>query len=276
MSVVRPQRSAFRRGARLGLWGVKLPAGGLTAVLVGGHFKSLRGGALRLFRVIQLAKNMFPVCGRPRLLLLIPRGCFCYPRASLMFRGGLRVPGLPGGLGALVPGGLGVQSLLLTLRLPLPPAVVAVFKHIQTLGVQRPVAAFARPALLPGHLDEAVVQGQVVTDRVLPALFVVVIEGESVHDELVDAAERGALLRCALDGHGDERDVAVGRLLRGLLAGRHEAQGGGHDPAAVASVQVDQRGGGQAQSRRCHTERRQTAVVESHDGGKAAVCPGES
>ncbi len=186
---------------------------------------------------------------------------------------GLRVPGWPLALGALVSSGFGVQSLLLALRLPLSPAVVAVLKHIQALGVQRPVASFAGPALLSGHLDEAIIQREVVADGVLPALLVVVIKGESVHDELVDAAERGALLRCALDSHGYECDVAVGRLLWRLLAGWHEAQGSGHDPTPVPSVQVHERGTGEAQSRGRHSERRQTAVVESHD---ARVCPGES
>lgn len=198
-----------------------------------------------------------------------------HPRASL-FQRCLRVPGWPRTLGALVSSSFGFQSLLQTLRLPLPPAVVSVLKHIQALGVQRPVAAFAGPAFLSGHLDEAVVEGEVVADGVLPALLVVVIKREPVHDELVDAAERCALLRCALDSHCDECNVAVWRLLRRLLAGRHKAQGGGHNPSAVPSVQVDQRGPREAQSRGWHSKRRQTPVVESHDAGEAGVCPGES
>lgn len=188
----------------------------------------------------------------------------------------MRVLGWPWALGALVSSSFGFQSLLVTLRLPLPPAVVAVLKHIQALGVQSPVAAFAGPAFLSGYLDEAVVEGEIVADGVLPALLVVMIKREPVHDELVDAAERCALLRCALDGHGDECDVAVWRLLRRLLAGRHETQGSGDNPSAVPSVQVDQRGTREAQSRRWHSERRQTTVIESHDAGEAGVCPGES
>lgn len=190
-----------------------------------------------------------------------------------MFQRGLSVPEVPRALGALVSSRLGVHNLLLAPCLPLPPPIVAVLKHIQALGVQRPVAAFTGPTLLSGHLNKAVVEGEVVADGVLPALLVVVIKGEPVHDELVDAAERCALLRCALDGHGDERNVTVGRLLRRLLMGRYEAQTSWNDPSAIPTVQIDQWGAGEAQGRGRHSERRQAAVVESHD---AEECPGES
>jgi len=241
---VHPERSVSRNGTRLGLGGFKPPPpGGRDGVLSVGHFGSWR--IWRLFRVVKLDNNRF--CVRVRL----------HTRAGLMSQGGWKIPGVSRALRALVSSGFGLQSLLLALRLPLPPTVVAVLEHVQALGVQGPVASFAGPPLLSGHLDEAVIQGQVVADGVLPALLVVVIEREPVHDELVDAAERRALLRRALDGHGDERDVAVRRLLRRLLAGRHEAQPGGHDPSAVPSVQVDERRWtGEAQSRG-----RQAAVV---------------
>ncbi len=52
---------------------------------------------------------------------------------------------------------------------------------------------------------------------VLPALLVVEVVGEAAHDEAVDLAERHAPLRAGRDGHGDEGDVGVGRLLPGLL-----------------------------------------------------------
>ena len=58
-----------------------------------------------------------------------------------------------------------------------------------------------------GDLDEAVVEGEAVADRVLPALLVLAVEGEEVHDELVDLAQRAHLARVVLDGHRDERDV---------------------------------------------------------------------
>ena len=50
-------------------------------------------------------------------------------------------------------------------------------------------------------------------DRVLPSLFVLAVIREPIHDELVDAVQGDLLLRsCTLDGHGDQRDVRVGRL----------------------------------------------------------------
>jgi len=69
-----------------------------------------------------------------------------------------------------------------------------------------------------------------VADRVLPALLVLAVVGEAVHDELVDAVQGDAPVRRVLDGHGDERDVAVGRLDH-VLAGRG-ARGGGRGRGA--------------------------------------------
>ena len=43
-------------------------------------------------------------------------------------------------------------------------------------------------------------------------LFVVPVVWEALHDEVVDAVERGLLLGGVLYGHGDEGDVGVGRL----------------------------------------------------------------
>lgn len=63
------------------------------------------------------------------------------------------------------------------------------------------------------HLDETLVQAQVVSDGVLPALLVVPIVGVVLHDVLVDAVEGEPLVGRRLDGHHDERVVAVGGLL---------------------------------------------------------------
>lgn len=153
----------------------------------------------------------------------------------------------------------------MTLDLSLPPPVVPILKHVRALGVQRPVAAFPGSALLPGHLDEAVVKREVVANGVLPALLVIVVKGEAIHDELVDAAKRGALLRRVLNGHGDERNVTVRGLLRWVLASRHEAQSGGHHATTVSSVQVDERRSGEVQSGGWHAECRHTSAVERHD-----------
>ena len=112
------------------------------------------------------------------------------------------------------------------------PSVVSLLEHVEGRSVQGPVAALAHgPSriegslfqteapvggqgyLLSGHFHEAVVQGQIVADRVLPALLVVPVVGEPVHDELVDAAQGQPLLGRTADGHRDQGDVGEGRLL---------------------------------------------------------------
>ena len=49
-------------------------------------------------------------------------------------------------------------------------------------------------------------------DGVLPLLGVLPVEGEPLHDELVDAPQGELPLGGVGDGHGDEGDVAVGRF----------------------------------------------------------------
>ena len=101
--------------------------------------------------------------------------------------------------------------------------------------MQCPVAALAWLVGRAGDLDEAVVEGEAVSDGVLPALLVLAVEGEEVHDELVDLAQRAHLARVVLDGHRDKRDVRVGRLSVRVAAsvalevlGSHGAWVGGH------------------------------------------------
>ena len=93
-----------------------------------------------------------------------------------------------------------------------PAQVGAVVEHVLGLGVQRPVVALARSAGLARLLQETVVQRQVVPNRVLPLLVLGSVERKLVAYELVDVAERQALPVRVEDCHGDERDVAVGRL----------------------------------------------------------------
>ena len=64
-------------------------------------------------------------------------------------------------------------------------------------------------------------------DAVLPALLVLAVEREALHDELVDAVERDAFVRLAHDRHGDEGDVAVRRLHHVLLTGAGGSGGAG-------------------------------------------------
>jgi len=51
-----------------------------------------------------------------------------------------------------------------------------------------------------------------VADGVLPALLVVAVVGKALHDELIDAVEGDPSFRRVLDGHGNERNVGVGRF----------------------------------------------------------------
>lgn len=59
------------------------------------------------------------------------------------------------------------------------------------------------------------------TNRVLPALFILSVVRKSVHDELIYSAQRYFLLWRALDGHGNERDVGVRRLNHLVSLMRH-------------------------------------------------------
>jgi len=93
-----------------------------------------------------------------------------------------------------------------------PPQEAPVVKHVLGSRVQGPVVALTRPTGLPGDLHEAVVKGEVVADGVLPFLGVLPVERKALHDELINAPQGELPLGRVGDGHGDERDVAVGGL----------------------------------------------------------------
>lgn len=94
------------------------------------------------------------------------------------------------------------------------PKEAAVVKHVLGGGVQAPVVALARVSWLAGDLDEAIIEGEVVADAILPGGELAAIVREAATDEGTDAAEREALVRALQNGHGDERDVRVGGLRR--------------------------------------------------------------
>lgn len=120
---------------------------------------------------------------------------------------------------------------------PPPPPVVPLVEHVLESGVQRPIVALPVPRAIPGHFDEALVEGQVVPDAVLPALLVILIVGELGDDVVVYPAERLSLVAAVLDGHGDESHVGVRRLplpaalllTFGFRRGRIGGGGGGGD-----------------------------------------------
>ena len=130
---------------------------------------------------------------------------------------------------------VGHRHLLLPLE-PLPaPQEGAVVEHVLGRRVQRPVVALAGVARLAGDLDEAVVEAEVVADRVLPGWEAFSVVREAIHDELTDTGESETLLMALQDGHGDQGDVRVGGLYHvgftARLLGRRARRGrvlGGH------------------------------------------------
>lgn len=94
-------------------------------------------------------------------------------------------------------------------KTPSSPQKAAVLKHVIRVRVEGPVAAFARFFVIARHFDKALVQGQVVSDTVLPALLVVPVKGKALHNKLINTVKGHLLVRGVLDGHSDERNVTV-------------------------------------------------------------------
>ncbi len=86
-------------------------------------------------------------------------------------------------------------------------------KDIITGRVQHPVVAFSRVVVVARDLDEALVEAQVVSDGVLPALPVFSVVWEVAHDELIDAVEGEPPLGTLADGHHDKRVITERRLI---------------------------------------------------------------
>lgn len=79
--------------------------------------------------------------------------------------------------------------------------------------MQGPIRSFARSVRIPGHFHEAVVEGEIVSQRVLPALRIVSVIREPISDEPVYLGQRQHPHRRAPYRHGSERYVRVGWLL---------------------------------------------------------------
>ncbi len=95
-----------------------------------------------------------------------------------------------------------LAQVLVALEALLPPQIAAVFEHVAGIGVKGPKRAFARLIRGARHFQEAVVEGQRVADRVLPALLVLSVKREKVHYPLIDLTEGQHLTGRLLDGHG--------------------------------------------------------------------------
>jgi len=115
---------------------------------------------------------------------------------------------------------------ILLLEAPPTPQVAAVVEHVVRIGVQSPVAALAGLLVVPRHFHEALVQTEIVANRILPALLVLPVVGKAVHDELINTVEGDLFVGRVLDGHGDEGDVRVRRFHHVLVGGVVAAVGG--------------------------------------------------
>jgi len=113
---------------------------------------------------------------------------------------------------------LPAELLLLVLEPLLPAQVAAVLEHVAAVRVQRPERALAGLVGCARHLDEAVVETERMPDRVLPALLVLPVKREQVHDELIDLRQRQHLVRRVLYRHRDQADIRVRRLRVGVAA----------------------------------------------------------
>ena len=78
--------------------------------------------------------------------------------------------------------------------------------------MESPIGSLAWPVRPSWDLDEAVVEAEVVPERVLPALGVLPVVREVVHDELVDLGEGEHPLLTVVEGHRGECYVGVGGL----------------------------------------------------------------
>lgn len=66
---------------------------------------------------------------------------------------------------------------------------------------------------MPRHFHETLIQTQVMANRILPALLVLLVVREVLHDVLVNAVQRESFLRTATNGHHNESIVAVSGFL---------------------------------------------------------------
>lgn len=94
-----------------------------------------------------------------------------------------------------------------------PAPETALFKHELGGRIDGPVVTFARPPQAFWQFDETLVEREIVTHRVLPALIGSPEEWEALLEELVDFAQRQPLAGRALDGHDDQCDVGIRRFL---------------------------------------------------------------
>lgn len=82
------------------------------------------------------------------------------------------------------------------------PQKAAVLEHAEGLRMQGPVRSFAGFVGMTRNLDEAIVEAEIMSQGVLPALRVDPIVREAIGDEFVNVTQRQHLFRGTPDGHG--------------------------------------------------------------------------
>lgn len=122
-------------------------------------------------------------------------------------------------------------------------------KHVVGRRVQHPVVALAGVVVVSRHLHEALVEAQVVSDRVLPALSVFPVVREVGHDVFIYAVQCESFLGTVPYRHHDESVVAVRWLLVFLFAvvvvlglGAVDGFGSGDVELGIAEVRLGGRG----------------------------------
>lgn len=84
--------------------------------------------------------------------------------------------------------------------------------------MQSPKGSLTRLVRSPWYFEEAVVEAERVSNGVLPALLVLTVEREQVHDELVNLTKGQHFARRVLDRHRDQADVGIRRLGMGVAS----------------------------------------------------------
>ena len=81
-----------------------------------------------------------------------------------------------------------------------------------SLRVQRPEVPLAGASRISGHLDETIIERQVVSDGVLPLGKLLLVVRKSLLYKLADPIESQSPARGLNYGHGDESNVGVRRF----------------------------------------------------------------
>ena len=93
------------------------------------------------------------------------------------------------------------------------PSEASLLKHVFLSWVNGPVVTLAWSTKGLGQLEETLIERQVMSYRILPALIRSPEERKFLLEELINLRECELLAGDGLDGHDNEGDVAIGRLL---------------------------------------------------------------